>query len=96
MLFPPSIGKRPIYFRVFFEGFPKPVCKYCRGVELTNIDTGGSAVLAATSITATSLFTAFMTFALGVANRGIRLCSSDHLMVLSSSWDTSGGPVLSY
>ena len=39
----------------------------CRGVELTDIVAGGSAILAATSITATSLFTPAVTFALGAA-----------------------------
>ena len=39
----------------------------CRGVELTDIIAGGSAVLAATSITATSLFIPPVTFALGAA-----------------------------
>ena len=44
-----------------------PCANNCRGVELTDIVAGGSAIFAATSITATSLFTPAVTFALGAA-----------------------------
>ena len=49
-----------------------PCANNCRGVELTDIVAGGSAIFAATSITATSLFTPAVTFALGAAVVGSR------------------------